>query len=91
MNSPDIIGFNHGLGGNRTAFQDAGMTTTSLQEHREVPWNSLGDAIVSSPDQSGEYILATQRDALPLTYAPPGRRGAEDTASRDIRRELDAG
>jgi SAM-dependent methyltransferase len=68
VNSPDIISFNHGLGEIITALQDAGMTMTSLQEHREVPWNALGDAMVSSPDHPGEYVLATQRDRLPLTY-----------------------
>ena len=67
VNSPDIISFNHGLGEIITALQDAGMTMTSLQEHREVPWNALGDAMVSSPDDPGEYVLATQRDRLPLT------------------------
>jgi hypothetical protein len=83
VNSPDIISFNHGLGEIFTALQDAGMTTTSLQEHREVPWNPLGDAMVSSPDHPGEYVLATQRDRLPLTYTLQAAK--EPTArERDI-------
>jgi hypothetical protein len=68
VNSPDTVSFNHGLGEIFTALQAAGMTMTSLQEHREVPWNPLGEAMVESPDHPGEYLLATQRDRLPLTY-----------------------
>ena len=82
MNSPDIVSFNHGLGENFTALQDAGMTMTSLQEHREVPWNPLGEAMVSSPDHPGEYILATQRDRLPLTYT---LQATKDTPAREPR------
>jgi SAM-dependent methyltransferase len=60
VNSPDTVSFNHGLGEIFTALQAAGMTMTSLQEHREVPWNPLGDAIGVQPDHPGEYLLATR-------------------------------
>lgn len=68
VSSPKIIVFNHGLGEIFTALRDAGMTITALQEHREVPWNALGDAMTSSPDFPGEYVLLTGRDRMPLTY-----------------------
>ena len=66
--SPRIIHFNHGLGEIFTALTDAGLTVTALQEHREVPWNPLGDAMIPSPDFEGEFILAKDRDRIPLTY-----------------------
>jgi hypothetical protein len=44
------------------------MTTTSLEEHREVPWNPLGEAMTRSPDHPGEYVLTGDRDRMPLTY-----------------------
>ena len=46
-----------------------GGAATALEEHREVPWNPLGGVtMVSSPDLEGEFILATGRDRMPLTY-----------------------
>ena len=66
--SPQIISFNHGLGEIFTALRDAGMRVTDLEEHREVPWNPLGDAMVASPDCPGEFVLASKPDRLPLTY-----------------------
>ncbi|CAN1546335.1 AdoMet_MTases domain containing protein [Rhabdaerophilaceae bacterium] len=66
--SPASIGFNHGLGEIFTALRDAGMRVTDLEEHREVPWNPLGDAMVASPVFPGEFVLAARRDRLPLTY-----------------------
>lgn len=68
VSSPQVIVFNHGLGEIFAALRDAGMTITDLQEHREVPWNALGDGMISSPDFPGEYILTTGRDRMPLTY-----------------------
>ena len=82
VNSPDTVSFNHGLGEIFTALQAAGMTMTSLQEHREVPWNPLGEAMVESPDRPGEYMLATQRDRLPLTYT---LQAVKDASSREQR------
>ncbi|WP_241010996.1 class I SAM-dependent methyltransferase [Mycobacterium camsae] len=66
--SPQIIHFNHGLGEIFTALIDAGLVVTALEEHREVPWNPLGDAMIPSPDFDGEFILARDRDRIPLTY-----------------------
>jgi hypothetical protein len=60
--------FNHGLGEIFTALKDAGMTVTTLEEHREVPWNPLGDALVPSTEFAGEFVLAEDPDRLPLTY-----------------------
>ncbi len=33
-----------------------------------MPWNPLGDAMVPSPEHPGEYVLATGRDRMPLSY-----------------------
>ena len=66
--SPRIIHFNHGLGEIFTALTDAGLTVTTLEEHREAPWNPLGQAMIPSPDFDGEFILANDRDRIPLTY-----------------------
>jgi SAM-dependent methyltransferase len=62
------VSFNHGLGEIFTALQDVGLDVTALEEHREVPWNPLGDAMVESTDHPGEYVLGTGRDRMPLTY-----------------------
>jgi len=62
------VSFNHGLGEIFTALQDAGLVVTALEEHREVPWNPLGDAMIDSSEHPGEYVLATGRDRMPLTY-----------------------
>jgi SAM-dependent methyltransferase len=66
--APQSVGFNHGLGEIFTALTAAGLTVTSLEEHREVPWNQLGEAMIPSPDFAGEFILAEGPDRLPLTY-----------------------
>ncbi len=66
--APESVSFNHGLGEIFTALRDAGLTMTSLEEHREVPWNPLGEAMVPSPDFDGEFVLASGRDRMPLTY-----------------------
>ncbi|CDM78567.1 conserved hypothetical protein [Mycobacterium marinum E11] len=66
--SPQIIHFNHGLGEIFTALTAAGLMVTGLEEHREVPWNPLGDAMIPSPDYDGEFILAEDRDRIPMTY-----------------------
>jgi SAM-dependent methyltransferase len=68
VGAPESVGFNHGLGEIFTALRDAGLTMTSLEEHREVPWNPLGEAMVPSPDFEGEFVLASGRDRMPLTY-----------------------
>jgi SAM-dependent methyltransferase len=68
VGSADLVNFNHGLGEIFTALQDAGLTVTAFEEHREVPWNPLGDAMVPSQDHDGEFVLAEGRDRLPLSY-----------------------
>jgi SAM-dependent methyltransferase len=62
------VSFNHGLGQVFTALTDAGLTVTALDEHREVPWKALGEAMVESTDFDGEYVLAQNPERLPLTY-----------------------
>jgi len=66
--APDIIHFNHGLGEIFNAVWAAGLTITAFDEHREVPWNPLGDAMVASDTYDGEFVLADGRDRLPLSY-----------------------
>jgi SAM-dependent methyltransferase len=66
--APETVGFNHGLGEIFTALRDAGMTVTDLEEHREVSWNPLGDAMVPSAEFPGEYVLASAPERMPLTY-----------------------
>jgi SAM-dependent methyltransferase len=68
LSSPESVSFNHGLGEIFTALRDAGLDTTSLEEHREVPWNPLDEAMVASPDHPGEFVLASARDRMPLSY-----------------------
>jgi SAM-dependent methyltransferase len=67
VGAPASMGFNHGLGEILTAVRDAGLTMTGFEEHREVPWNPLGDAMVSSRDFPGEFVLASGPDRAPLT------------------------
>ena len=66
--APESVSFNHGLGEIFTALRDAGLVMTSFEEHREVPWNPLGEAMVESAEFPGEFVLAQGPDRLPLTY-----------------------
>ena len=66
--APDTVSFNHGIAEILDAVLRAGLTLTSFQEHREVPWNPLGAAMVASTDHEGEWVLAHGRDRIPLTY-----------------------
>jgi SAM-dependent methyltransferase len=68
VTAPESVSFNHGLGEIFTALTEAGLAVTALEEHREVPWNPLDDAMIPSPDFEEEYILAEGRDRMPLTY-----------------------
>lgn len=70
---PRAMSFNHGLGEIFTALTEAGLTVTHLEEHREVPWNPLdfdgeSTVMVESAEWPGEFVLARDRDRLPLTY-----------------------
>jgi SAM-dependent methyltransferase len=73
VDAPESVGFNHGLGEIFTALRDVGLVMTSFEEHREVPWNPLGEAMVASPEFPGEFVLAEGRDRLPLTYTLQAR------------------
>ncbi len=66
--SPTSVDFNHGLAELFDAVLTAGLTVTGFAEHREVPWNPLGDAMVPSVDHPGEYVLRDRPERLPLTY-----------------------
>jgi SAM-dependent methyltransferase len=66
--APESVSFNHGLGEIFTALTEAGLRVTALEEHREVPWNPLGDAMIPSPDFEEEWVLAEGADRMPLTY-----------------------
>lgn len=66
--APESVIFNHGLGEIFSALTQAGLTVTALEEHREVPWNPLDEAMIPSPDFDGEFILAHGRDRMPLSY-----------------------
>lgn len=68
VSAPEGVSFNHGLGEVFTALTDAGLTVTSLVEHREVPWKALPMAMVASAEFDGEYVLAREPERLPLTY-----------------------
>jgi SAM-dependent methyltransferase len=66
--APESVAFNHGLGETFSALVAAGLTVTGFEEHREVSWNPLGEAMIPSPDFEGEFILGHGADRLPLTY-----------------------
>jgi SAM-dependent methyltransferase len=68
VTAPESVSFNHGLGEIFTALTEAGLRVTALEEHREVPWNPLGDAMIPSPDFEEEWVLAEGADRMPLTY-----------------------
>lgn len=66
--APETVIFNHGLGEIISALLEVGLTITAFEEHHEVPWNPLDDAMVPSPDFEGEFVLAEGRDRMPMTY-----------------------
>jgi hypothetical protein len=66
--APDIIHFNHGLGEIFNALWAAGLTITAFEEHRELPWNALGDEMAASDTHPGEFVLASGQDRMPLSY-----------------------
>jgi SAM-dependent methyltransferase len=68
VTAPESVSFNHGLGEIFTALTDAGLAVIALEEHREVPWNPLDDAMIPSPDYEDEWVLAEGADRMPLTY-----------------------
>jgi SAM-dependent methyltransferase len=66
--APEIVHFNHGLAEIFNALWEAGLTITTFEEHRQVPWNALGAAMTESAAHPGEYELAQGGDRVPLTY-----------------------
>lgn len=76
LSAPDIIHFNHGLAEIFNAVWAAGLTITGFDEHREVPWNPLGDAMCPSDTHPGEFVLAHDRNRMPLTYTLQARKPA---------------
>jgi SAM-dependent methyltransferase len=58
--------WNHGLGEVFTALLDAGLTVTTLIEHRSCPWEALPGQMHTLP--TGEWVLNADPDRLPLTY-----------------------
>jgi SAM-dependent methyltransferase len=75
VSEPETVIFNHGLGQIISALLEAGMTITAFEEHREVPWNPLGDGMIPSPDFDGEFVLADGRDRMPMTYTLQAIKG----------------
>ena len=74
LSSPETVSFNHGIGEVFSALTAVGLTVTALTEHREVPWNALGDMMIESSQFEGEYVLAHEPDRLPLTYTLQARK-----------------
>ena len=74
VESPDTVGFNHGLGEIFNALWDAGLEITGFDEHRSIPWNPLGTAMVEAAGSPGEYELRERGERLPLTYTLRARK-----------------
>jgi hypothetical protein len=55
---------------------------TNLEEHREVPWNPLDEAMIPSADFEGEFVLAHGRDRMPMTYTVQASKVSRTEASR---------
>jgi SAM-dependent methyltransferase len=58
--------WNHGLGEIVTALLEAGLTITTLIEHRSVPWNALPGKMRELDD--GEWQLIDHPERLPHSY-----------------------
>jgi SAM-dependent methyltransferase len=70
--SPTTVQFNHSLSEIFNALWAAGMEVTLFEEHRSVPWNQLGDAMVDIG--GGEYQLAERPERLAASYTLRARR-----------------
>lgn len=66
--SPALVHFNHGLAETFNALWAAGLVITGFDEHREVPWEAMGDQMRPSAEFDGEYVLATDPDRVPMTF-----------------------
>jgi SAM-dependent methyltransferase len=69
LEAPTIVSFNHSLSEIFNALWTAGLTITLFEEHRSVPWDQLGEAMVET--QPGEYELAQMPERLAATYTLP--------------------
>ncbi|CAN5879031.1 class I SAM-dependent methyltransferase [soil metagenome] len=65
LESPDTVQFNHGIGELLCAVADAGLHLQSFEEHRSVPWNPLGTAMI---DNNGEFELRDRPERLAASY-----------------------
>lgn len=74
VSAPEGVSFNHGLGEVFTALTEAGLTVIALDEHREVPWQALSEAMIESTLFGGEFVLAQGPERLPLTYTIQARK-----------------
>jgi SAM-dependent methyltransferase len=74
LESPDTVAFNHGLGEIFGAVWEAGLTITGFEEHRTVPWNALGTAMVEAAGVPGEYELRHKPERLAATYTLQARK-----------------
>ena len=72
LTSPTLVHFNHSLSEIMNALWDAGMEITLFEEHRSVPWNQLGDAMVDVG--GGEFQLAEHPERLAASYTLRARR-----------------
>ena len=66
LEAPTIVSFNHSLSEIFNALWNAGLSITMFEEHRSVPWDQLGEAMVEA--QPGEYELAEMPERLAATY-----------------------
>jgi SAM-dependent methyltransferase len=66
LDSPIIIGFNHGLAEIFNALWNAGLTITMFEEHDSVPWNALDEEMVE--DELGEFRLRHRPERLAASY-----------------------
>jgi SAM-dependent methyltransferase len=66
LTEPTIVHFNHSLSEIFNALWRVGLTITMFEEHRSVPWNALGDAMVE--DATGEWQLRDMPERLAASY-----------------------
>ncbi len=71
VTSPGQYQWNHGLGEIVQAVIDAGLTVTTLREHRECEWQALRQ-LVEGDD--GKWRLAEGAERLPLMFTLEGVR-----------------
>ncbi|WP_104432015.1 class I SAM-dependent methyltransferase [Kineococcus xinjiangensis] len=73
----DTYEWQHSLAEIVQALLDAGLTLTSLAEHRTIPWRALPQMV----ETAGGYVLPVGGDRLPLTFSltatKPLGRGAD--------------